>query len=168
MLPIGEKTGVEAVVQVGVQDHIATVVMHRPPVNAQANQLREELITVFDSLTGRDDVPVAVLTGFGSGRLPGPMPRPAPQGMDGGPAAMTGSRCAGGRRFGCLAADPDRGLRQTTPATADRLPLQPILCPGHRPVRVSFQMDASAVVMVCMERALAKLAALCIAHFRLW
>ncbi len=53
------------VVKVTVQDYIATVVMDRPPVNAQSNQFREELIAAFDSFTDRDDVRVAILTGFG-------------------------------------------------------------------------------------------------------
>ena len=53
------------VVDVTVQDRIATVVMNRPPVNAQSNQLRDELIAAFDSFSDRDDVRVAILTGFG-------------------------------------------------------------------------------------------------------
>jgi len=48
-----------------VQDYIATVVMDRPPVNAQNAAFREELIGVFDALTDRDDVRVAILTGVG-------------------------------------------------------------------------------------------------------
>ncbi len=52
-------------IQVTVQDHIATVMMNRPPVNAQNTAFREELIQAFDSFTDRDDVRVAILTGFG-------------------------------------------------------------------------------------------------------
>ena len=50
-------------VKLTVQDYIATVVMDRPPVNAQNSEFRQELITTFDSLTDRDDVRVAILTG---------------------------------------------------------------------------------------------------------
>ena len=39
--------------------------MDRPPVNAQSDQLRQELIAAFDWFTDRDDVRVAILTGFG-------------------------------------------------------------------------------------------------------
>ena len=55
----------DPVVKITVADHIATVVMDRPPVNAQNGQLREELTAAFDSFTDRDDVRVAILTGFG-------------------------------------------------------------------------------------------------------
>ena len=48
-----------------MQDYIATVVMDRPPVNAQNSEFRQELIATFDSLTDRDDVRVAILTGTG-------------------------------------------------------------------------------------------------------
>jgi enoyl-CoA hydratase len=51
--------------KITVQDYIATVVMDRPPVNAQNTEFREELIAAFDSFTDRDDVRVAILTGFG-------------------------------------------------------------------------------------------------------
>ena len=43
-------------VKVTVQDTIATVVMDRPPVNAQNSEFRQELISTFDALTDRDDV----------------------------------------------------------------------------------------------------------------
>jgi enoyl-CoA hydratase len=52
-------------IKVTVQDFIATVMMDRPPVNAQNTAFREELIAAFDGFTDRDDVRVAVLTGFG-------------------------------------------------------------------------------------------------------
>ncbi|MEA2774534.1 MAG: hypothetical protein QOD93_7496 [Acetobacteraceae bacterium] len=52
-------------IKVTVHDYIATVMMDRPPVNAQNTAFREELIAAFDSFTDRDDVRVAVLTGFG-------------------------------------------------------------------------------------------------------
>jgi enoyl-CoA hydratase len=51
--------------KVTVEDHIATVVMDRPPVNAQNTEFREEVIATFDSFTDRDDVRVAILTGVG-------------------------------------------------------------------------------------------------------
>jgi enoyl-CoA hydratase len=48
-----------------VADFIATVTIDRPPVNAQNRQAREELIRVFDEISGRDDVRVAILTAAG-------------------------------------------------------------------------------------------------------
>src|SRR4051794_24609437 len=60
-----EETVMEPVVKVTVADYIATVMMDRPPVNAQSDQLRNELIAAFDGFTDRDDVRVAILTGFG-------------------------------------------------------------------------------------------------------
>jgi enoyl-CoA hydratase len=49
-----------------VADGIATVTFDRPPVNAQNRHTREELIRVFDTLSDRDDVRVAILTGAGN------------------------------------------------------------------------------------------------------
>ena len=52
-------------VRLEVADYIATVTMDRPPVNAQNRQAREELIRVFDAISDRDDVRVAILTAAG-------------------------------------------------------------------------------------------------------
>jgi len=52
-------------VRLEVADHIATVTMDRPPVNAQNQKAREELIRVFDEISARDDVRVAILTAAG-------------------------------------------------------------------------------------------------------
>jgi enoyl-CoA hydratase len=52
--------------KVNVADYIATVVMDRPPVNAQNAQFRNEIMEVFDSFNDRDDVRVAILTGTGT------------------------------------------------------------------------------------------------------
>jgi enoyl-CoA hydratase/carnithine racemase len=52
-------------VRLEVADHVATVTIDRPPVNAQNRQSREELIRVFDAISDRDDVRVAILTGAG-------------------------------------------------------------------------------------------------------
>ena len=52
-------------IRVDVSDYVATVVMDRPPVNAQNTQFRTEIMEVFDSFNDRDDVRVAVLTGAG-------------------------------------------------------------------------------------------------------
>jgi enoyl-CoA hydratase len=52
-------------VRLEVADHIAVVTMDRPPVNAQNNQSREELIRVFDAISDRDDIRVAILTAAG-------------------------------------------------------------------------------------------------------
>ena len=52
-------------VRLEVADFIATVTIDRPPVNAQNQKAREELIRVFDEISGRDDVRVAILTATG-------------------------------------------------------------------------------------------------------
>jgi enoyl-CoA hydratase len=52
-------------VRLDVADFIATVTMDRPPVNAQNRQAREELMRVFDEISARDDVRVAILTASG-------------------------------------------------------------------------------------------------------
>jgi enoyl-CoA hydratase len=51
--------------RLAVADGIATVTFDRPPVNAQNRATREELIRVFDAISDRDDVRVAILTGAG-------------------------------------------------------------------------------------------------------
>jgi enoyl-CoA hydratase len=51
--------------RVEVVDFVATVTLDRPPVNAQNRAFREELITIFDSLSDRPDVRAVVLTGAG-------------------------------------------------------------------------------------------------------
>jgi enoyl-CoA hydratase len=48
-----------------VADHVATVTLDRPPVNAQNRTLKEELIRAFDALHDRDDVRAVILTGAG-------------------------------------------------------------------------------------------------------
>lgn len=48
-----------------VADYIALVTMDRPPVNAVNTQFQEEMMLVFDTLSDRDDVRVAILTGAG-------------------------------------------------------------------------------------------------------
>ena len=58
----------EPVVKVTVHEYVATVMMDRPPVNAQSDQLRQELIAAFDGFTDRDDVRVAILTGRDRGK----------------------------------------------------------------------------------------------------
>jgi enoyl-CoA hydratase len=52
-------------IQIEVSDFVATVVMNRPPVNAQNAQFRAEIMEVFDAFNDRDDVRVAILTGAG-------------------------------------------------------------------------------------------------------
>lgn len=51
--------------KITVEDYIATVVMDRPPVNAQDTAFRHEIMAAFDSFTDRDDVRVVILTGVG-------------------------------------------------------------------------------------------------------
>jgi enoyl-CoA hydratase len=48
-----------------VVDHVAVVTMDRPPVNAVNAQFLDEMTWVFDSLSDREDVRVAILTGAG-------------------------------------------------------------------------------------------------------
>ena len=48
-----------------VNDHVALVTMDRPPVNAVNAQFHEEMMRVFDTLSDREDVRVAILTGAG-------------------------------------------------------------------------------------------------------
>jgi enoyl-CoA hydratase len=52
-------------VRLDVSDYIATVTIDRPPVNAQNQKAREELMRVFDAISDRDDVRVAILTATG-------------------------------------------------------------------------------------------------------
>jgi enoyl-CoA hydratase/carnithine racemase len=60
-------TGFEGLttLRVEVADHVATVTIDRPPVNAQNGAFREEIIRVFDVLHDADDVRAVVLTGAG-------------------------------------------------------------------------------------------------------
>jgi enoyl-CoA hydratase len=53
------------IVTLEVADHIAVVTLNRPPVNAVNAAMREHLIQIFDDITDREDVRVAVLTGSG-------------------------------------------------------------------------------------------------------
>ena len=48
-----------------ISDYIAVVTMDRPPVNAQNAQFNNDMALVFDTISDRDDVRVAVLTGAG-------------------------------------------------------------------------------------------------------
>jgi len=48
-----------------VQEYVALVTMDRPPVNAINKQFQNELTLLFDTLSDRDDVRVAILTGAG-------------------------------------------------------------------------------------------------------
>ena len=54
-----------AVIEREIGDHVATVTMNKPPVNAQDRQFHEEMMAVFDELSDRDDVRAVVLTGAG-------------------------------------------------------------------------------------------------------
>lgn len=46
-------------------DHVATVTLNKPPVNALGPSIREEIVKVFDALDERDDVRAVLLTGHG-------------------------------------------------------------------------------------------------------
>ena len=52
-------------IHLDVSDHIAVVRLDKPPVNALARATRYRLIEVFDEISERDDVRVAILTGTG-------------------------------------------------------------------------------------------------------
>lgn len=51
--------------KLAVDDHVATLTLDRPPVNALGRAIREELLATFDELHDRDDVRVVILTGSG-------------------------------------------------------------------------------------------------------
>ncbi len=53
------------VIKCEVSDYIALVTMDHPPVNAQNALFHKEMMQVFDAISDRDDVRVAVLTGAG-------------------------------------------------------------------------------------------------------
>jgi enoyl-CoA hydratase len=48
-----------------VREHVATVTLARPPVNALGRAIREELLATFDELHDRDDVRAVILTANG-------------------------------------------------------------------------------------------------------
>lgn len=51
---------------IDVQDHVATVTLNRPPVNALSRPLRQSVTSAFDALADRDDVRVVILTARGA------------------------------------------------------------------------------------------------------
>ena len=53
-------------IELAVADHVATVALARPPVNAMNRALRQELTVAFDALHDREDVRVVILTGKGA------------------------------------------------------------------------------------------------------
>ena len=53
------------IVTLEVSDFIAVVTLNRPPVNALNWAMRERIVTVFDEISERADIRVAVLTGAG-------------------------------------------------------------------------------------------------------
>lgn len=52
-------------IRLDVASHVATVTIMRPPVNAQNNKFRDELVEVIDHLGDRPDVRAIILTGDG-------------------------------------------------------------------------------------------------------
>nr|WP_210317223.1 enoyl-CoA hydratase/isomerase family protein [Oryzicola mucosus] len=52
-------------VRLEIDNYIAVVTLARPPVNALNRVMRERIVRIFDELSDRDDVRVAVLTGEG-------------------------------------------------------------------------------------------------------
>jgi len=54
-----------------IKDHIATVILDRPPVNALNMEVLKELDTVFQDLDKNDDVHVVILTGAGKAFVAG-------------------------------------------------------------------------------------------------
>lgn len=53
------------IITLEVSDHIALVTLNRPPVNALNRAMRERIVSVFDEISERSDVRVAILTGAG-------------------------------------------------------------------------------------------------------
>jgi enoyl-CoA hydratase len=53
------------IVTLEVSDYIALVTLNRPPVNALDRAMRERIVSVFDEISERDDIRVAVLTASG-------------------------------------------------------------------------------------------------------
>jgi enoyl-CoA hydratase len=51
--------------KLAVENHVATLALDRPPVNALGRAIREELLATFDELHDRDDVRVVILTANG-------------------------------------------------------------------------------------------------------
>ena len=52
-------------VKCDIRDFIAVVTMDRPPVNAQNSQFHNDMASVFDTLSDREDVRAIILTGAG-------------------------------------------------------------------------------------------------------
>jgi enoyl-CoA hydratase len=55
----------EKFVELEVTDHVATVTLNRPPVNALGRDFRHEIIATFEALHDRKDVRAIILTGAG-------------------------------------------------------------------------------------------------------
>lgn len=55
----------EDIVTLEVSDFVAVVTLNRPPVNALNWAMRERIVSVFDEISERSDIRVAVLTGAG-------------------------------------------------------------------------------------------------------
>ncbi len=53
------------IIKFEVDRHIALVTLNRPPVNALDRAMRDRLIEIFDEISEREDIRVAVLTGAG-------------------------------------------------------------------------------------------------------
>jgi enoyl-CoA hydratase len=53
-------------VLIEVSDHIATVTLNRPPTNPLDRHTRHRLVEIFDEISDRDDVKVAILTASGN------------------------------------------------------------------------------------------------------
>jgi enoyl-CoA hydratase len=56
----------ETPVRIEIADYVAVVTLDRPPVNALNLEMRELLTGIFDAITDRKDVRVAILTGAGT------------------------------------------------------------------------------------------------------
>src|SRR5580698_8800695 len=52
--------------EVSIHDHIAEVVINRPPVNALARHTYRQISEAFDAFADRPDVRVVILTGAGT------------------------------------------------------------------------------------------------------
>ena len=56
----------EPAIRIDVRDHVATVTIDRPPVNALLLQTYREITEMFDALSKRTDVNCVIFTGAGT------------------------------------------------------------------------------------------------------
>jgi enoyl-CoA hydratase/carnithine racemase len=55
----------ESQIEITVENYVAVITMNNPPVNAQGQQFHEDMMSAMDTISDRDDIRVAILTGAG-------------------------------------------------------------------------------------------------------